>query len=158
MTPQIGSPSNACTVSGARLAYTFATAIANLGDLVQDYGLAQVYQNGIFYDGTYYVSPTTITLANNSDNSTIISNAHGYVADVTLQGRTLYKDGKWNTICLPFNLTLSGSPLDGAVARPLRAASISNDKTTLNLEFGDAVTELVAGHLILLSGPRPTTT
>jgi hypothetical protein len=28
-----------------------------------------------------------------------------YFADVTLTGRTLYKDGAWNTLCLPFGLT-----------------------------------------------------
>ena len=142
-TPQIGSPSNACTVSGAKQAYAFATATANLGDLVQEYHVLKAYANGIYYDDTYYVAPATITLADNADNSTTINGAHGYVADVTLQDRTLYKDGAWNTICLPFNLNLSGSPLDGAIARPLRAASISG--TTLNLTFGDAVTTLEAG-------------
>ena len=25
--------------------------------------------------------------------------------DITLTGRTLYKDDKWNTICLPFSMT-----------------------------------------------------
>ena len=144
-TPQIGSPENACTVSGAKQAVATATAPANLGDAVEDYGMVKAYQNGILVGGTYYVVPATVTLADNADNSTTINDANGYFADVTLSGRTLYKDGAWNTICLPFNLTLSGSPLDGAVARPLSAASISNDKTTLNLEFGDAVTELVAG-------------
>ena len=82
---------------------------------------------------------------NTGNNSELISSCDGMLLPVMLDGRTLYKDGAWNTICLPFNLTLSGSPLDGAIARPLSAASISNDKTTLNLEFGDAVTELVAG-------------
>ena len=62
---------------------------------------------------------------------------------VALDGRTLYKDGAWNTICLPFNVVLAGSPFEGAVARPLSAASISG--STLNLEFGNAVDELVAG-------------
>ena len=38
---------------------------------------------------------------------------------------------------------LEGSALEGAVARPLTAASISG--TTLNLTFGDAVTTLTAG-------------
>jgi hypothetical protein len=56
---------------------------------------------------------------------------------------TLYKDDKWNTICLPFDLVLEGSPLAGATARALTAASISG--TTLNLTFGDAVTTLRAG-------------
>ena len=105
--------------------------------------MLQVYGNGILYDGTYYVAPATVSLADNADNSTTISGANGYFADVTLQGRTLYKDGKWNTLCLPFDVTLAGSALNGATARPLTAASISG--TTLNLTFGDAVTTLVAG-------------
>ena len=77
------------------------------------------------------------------DNSELISACNGMKLPVMLDGRTLFKDGKWNTLCLPFNVTLSGSPLDGAVARPLSEASI--DGTTLNMTFGDAVTELVAG-------------
>ena len=120
-----------------------ATAPANFGNLVQDYGMLQVYDNGILYDGTYYVAPATVSLVDNADNSTAISGANGYLAEVTLQDRTLYKDGKWNTICLPFDVTLAGSALNGATARPLTAASISG--TTLNLTFGDAVTTLVAG-------------
>ncbi len=86
-------------------AYALATAPANFGNLVQDYGMLQVYGNGILYDGTYYVAPATVSLVNNADNSTAISGANGYVADVTLTDRTLYKDGKWNTICLPFSLS-----------------------------------------------------
>jgi len=65
------------------------------------------------------------------------------VANVTLAARTLYKDGAWNTICLPFNVTLEGSPLAGATARALTSASISG--STLTLTFGDAVTTLEAG-------------
>ena len=143
MNPQVGSPQNACTVSGAKQAYTAATAPANLGSKVQAYGMVKAYQNGILVGGTYYVAPASISLANAADNSTTISNANGYVANVTLAARTLYKDGKWNTLCLPFSVTLSGSPLNGAVARPLTAASISG--STLNLTFGGEVTTLVAG-------------
>ena len=120
-----------------------ATAPANLGSLVEDYGMVKAYQNGILVGGTYYVAPASITLADNADNNTSISNANGYVADVTLAGRTLYKDGAWNTICLPFNVTLDSSPLAGATARTLTSASISG--TTLTLTFGDAVTTLEAG-------------
>ncbi len=105
--------------------------------------MVKAYQNGILYDGKYYVAPASISLANAADNSTTINDANGYVANVTLTGRTLYKDGKWNTICLPFDVTLAGSALNGATARPLTAASISG--TTLNLTFGDAVNTLEAG-------------
>ena len=121
-----------------------ATAPANLGDAVEDYGMVKAYANGILVGGTYYgVSAGNVSLADDDDNSTKISNADGYVANVTLAARTLYKDGAWNTICLPFSVTLSGSPLNEAVARPLTAASISG--STLNLTFGDEVTTLVAG-------------
>ena len=39
-------------------AYALATAPANLGDLVHDYGMLTAYANGILYNGTYYVSST----------------------------------------------------------------------------------------------------
>ena len=124
-------------------AYATATAPANLGSLVEDYDMVEAYANGILFDGKYYVAPASISLANAADNSTTISNANGCVADVTLQDRTLYKDGAWNTICLPFNVTLAGSPLEGAEARTLNSASIEG--TTLNLTFDGRVDELVAG-------------
>ena len=89
---------------------------------------------------------TDINLKDNDDNRSLIAAASGNALaalDVTLKGRTLCKDGKWNTLCLPFNVVLEGSPLEGATARPLTAASITG--TTLNLNFGDAVSTLVAG-------------
>ena len=100
----------------------------------------------------FAASSIAITLADNADNGTTISSANGYVADVTLADRTLYKDGKWNTICLPFDVTLAGSALNGATARPLTAASISG--TTLNLTFGDAVTVLKAGQPYIIKWTR----
>ena len=111
------------------------------GELLLDYGFLKVYEGGLEYEDEYYVA--CIGLDDNVDNSDLISLATEYIVDATLTDRTLYKDGKWNTLCLPFNVTLSGSVLDGATARPLTAASISG--STLNLTFGDAVTELVAG-------------
>ena len=80
---------------------------------------------------------------NATDNSATIDANDGKFADVTLKGRTLYKDGEWNTICLPFNVTLAGSPLEGATAKTLIDAT--NDGSTITLSFGDAVSELVAG-------------
>ena len=70
-----------------------------------DYGMVKAYKNGIWFDGNFYGTPATVTLADNADNSTTINDANGYFADVTLSGRTLYKDGKWNTLCLPFSLS-----------------------------------------------------
>ena len=84
-----------------------------------------------------------VVLANTTDNSTSLAANNGKLVAAALDGRTLYKDGKWNTICLPFNVTINGSALDGATARPLNSASING--TTMSLTFGDPVDELVAG-------------
>ena len=90
-----------------------------------------------------------VILNNNSDNSAIIAANNSHTCQVTLSDRTLSKDGKWNTLCLPFTVSvLEGSPLEGATARPLTAANISG--TTLNLTFGDPVTTLVAGTPYLI--------
>jgi hypothetical protein len=59
------------------------------------------------------VDASNIILADNANNSQIINANDGKTCNVTLSGRPLYKDGGWNTICLPFDLELSGSPLDG---------------------------------------------
>ena len=161
VTPQMGEPSNACTVSGATMAVVLANAPATLGSLKTNYGMVTAYENAIYYDGKYYIDVTTaadvnISLADNADNGTTISTNDGKVANVTLQGRTLYADGDWNTLCLPFDVTLSSSPLARAVARPLNEASISG--TTLNLTFGGAVTTLMAGTPYIIKWPADSFT
>ena len=52
---QMGEPSNACTVRGAKRAKAHATAPDDLGDMLVDYGMVQAYANGILFGGTYYV-------------------------------------------------------------------------------------------------------
>ena len=51
------------------------------------------------------VVPTDIILKDADDNTTAIGNAYAAYANVTLQGRTLVKNGSWNTLCLPFSMT-----------------------------------------------------
>ena len=63
--------------------------------------------------------------------------------NVALNGRTFYKDGLWNTICLPFDVTIANSPLAGATAKTLTNASMENTHATL--VFGEAVETLHAG-------------
>jgi len=59
------------------------------------------------------VEAMDITLTDTGDNSATLTSNDGKLANVTLSGRTLYKDGSWNTLCLPFDLVLEGSPLEG---------------------------------------------
>ncbi len=106
-----------------------------------------VYADGESQWNGYYFKTTVrnIELANNStDNATLVETNNGEEADVTLTGRTLYKDGYWNTICLPFDVKIEGSVLEGAVARTLTSASVTDNETsgqTLHLTFGNAVTD-----------------
>ena len=93
-----------------------------------------------------------LTLANNTDNSETIavaSESGKTYNHVTLTGRTLYKDGNWNTLCLPFDVDLTDEncPFYGATAKTLSSASITENATgeTLHLTFGSAVETLEAG-------------
>lgn len=61
-----------------------------------------------------------LVLADNADNTSIINSHNGETTNVMLYGRTLYKDGAWNTLCLPFDLNVlndiinnDDSPLHG---------------------------------------------
>ena len=94
-----------------------------------------------------------MALTDNADNSAVIDSWNGGVANVTLSGRTLYKDGDWNTLCLPFGVSdFTGTPLADATVMELDTdGDYSGNKTgfdaadgTLYLYFKDA-TEIEAG-------------
>ena len=93
------------------------------------------------------IATASLTLLNGEDNSANIALYNGVtIAAVQLSSRTLYKDGKWNTLCLPFSLTaeqMAASPLAGAEARTLSSASYAAGTLTLN--FSDPVQSLTAG-------------
>ena len=94
--------------------------------------------------------PLHLTLADDSDNSQTIINYNARKAtSVTLQGRTLYKDGDWNTLCLPFEVVVSKSPLsgDGVRVMELDADATHFDATDLLTVSFKPVTNdtLVAG-------------
>lgn len=80
-----------------------------------------------------------VRLSDNNDNSDILTSYHDQTCTVELSGRTLYKDGKWNTLCLPFDLTLSGCSVlngDGVVAKVLDGTNTSlNAAGLLSLTF-----------------------
>ena len=81
-------------------------------------------------------------------NATLIGSWNNYTTNVTLKDRTLYKDGSWNTLCLPFSLTeqqLAASPLAGADIRTLDNASFSEGVLSLNFTEKNNVTNINAG-------------
>lgn len=106
-----------------------------------------VINNGGKWSESVFFTTTdnAIELANGTPNTDLISKWDGVTANVTLADRFLYKDGNWNTLCLPFDVTIADSPLagTGVEAKTLTSASLTGG--TLTLMFGNAVTELKAG-------------
>jgi hypothetical protein len=86
----------------------------------------------------------SFVIDNSKKNFYIIKANDGKTVNATLYGRKLYKDGNWNTICLPFELTIAGSPLEGAEARTLIGSDFSNGSLTLNFS-NEPVATLEAG-------------
>ena len=88
-----------------------------------------------------------LTLYDNADNTSAIASAaaDGMPRTVTLQGRTFYRDGAWNTLCLPFDLNLSDSQLDAACmdVRELTGSSFDSSTGTLTLSFTEGETKYV---------------
>lgn len=93
----------------------------------------------------------SLTLNESTSNSTAIQNANGQMSEVTLSGRTLYKDGKWNTLCLPFNFSAEQIAAHKDFAGAKLMELNTNDKNgfdatdgTLYLAFKEA-TAITAG-------------
>ena len=85
---------------------------------------------------------------NFSDTESNDEKIHTYdcriAASVTLTGRTLFKDGGWNTLYLPFNLTKAQVEAQLAPAALMTLSSSDFKDGTLTLNFEDA-TEIFAG-------------
>lgn len=115
------------TLTGSFNAYklTFADADATITAIVADEPI----------DVTLYDNDTDAT----EENASIISANDEQYANVTLSGRTLYKDGCWNTLCLPFDFVIEGSSLEDATIMVLdgEGSSFDNETGTLTLNFTD---------------------
>ncbi|MBQ7495585.1 MAG: hypothetical protein IJT75_07575, partial [Bacteroidaceae bacterium] len=104
--------------------------------------------SGDVSDNDGAVRTNGIPLLDNYSNDFVLRRyADGQPYDFTLAGRTLYRDGDWNTLCLPFALALAGSALEGADVRTLSTTAFDSTTGTLTLTFTDegAVTTLAAG-------------
>ena len=90
----------------------------------------------------------SLTLQDDADNDDLLWENHGaQVYEVELSGRTIYRDGKWNTLVLPFDIDdLSGTDLGWSDLdlRTLSASSYDATTKTLKLTF-TKVTKIEAG-------------
>ena len=84
-------------------------------------------------------------IADDSDeikNQTRIKNYDGLACDVTMKGLTFNKSGKWNSVCLPFNITKNqlaeeACPFNGATIMSYDVNS-PFDYSTLTMNFKSA--------------------
>ncbi|MBR1466039.1 MAG: leucine-rich repeat protein [Bacteroidaceae bacterium] len=102
---------------------------------------------------------TPVELQTNAPNTKTLSllNEIGPI-DVTLKNRSLLKDGYWNTLCLPFDAELPGSPLEGATMMEMDASKTYFDSATgtLHLYF-ESVDKIEAGKPYIIRWGEPIT-
>ena len=109
----------------------------NIGTGTGDVSGATLVTNKLFlYDNRNNSKLTTAYAKPYARNNS--STAHGATypnvswVDLTLKGRTFYKDGTWNTLSLPFDVSsLSNTPLSGATIMTL-----DTDNSTYNSGSG----------------------
>ena len=153
-------------------AVALTTAPADLGNVASKEGTMTLYENALLCNGKYYV--TNLSLYDNASNATLLRDTDGKQLNVTLSGRTLFKDGNWNTLCLPFDLKNdgfydligNGTLMELDIERTYDANGNDDvngsyktgfDPATgiLSLYFKDA-TEIKAGTPYIIKWPKPS--
>ena len=108
-------------------------------------------------DGAMYTDAFPLLSTGNNDH--VLANNYNIAnKSFTIAGRTFYKDGDWNTICLPFSLSAeqiaANEQFAGADIRALSNASFENGTLTLNFTPAapaeGAVTSIQAGTPYLI--------
>ena len=137
-------PSDFVSVTGSSYMYGFGSKFSSItltnGFKIESTGETATADN-IKEKESVKLVPNYIALQDESDNATTLALIldDGATHDVVLEGRTLYKNGDWNTLCLPFGVTLAGSPLEGATVKELNASASDLDADgLLTLNFQDA--------------------
>ena len=111
-----------------------------------------------FTEDVAITSVVKLNLADNGKgNIAAINKTAGKTTDVTLADRTLYKDGDWNTLCLPFEVSTTSGPLagDNVVAMMLNTSESNLTGSTLTLNFDAAATTIPAGTPFIIKWGEP---
>ena len=95
-----------------------------------------------------------VDLKNAAANATSLTTLDGKTVNVVFSDRTLYKDGAWNTFCLPFSVeSFTGTPLEGATVKTLGSSSYANKTLTIN--FSQNVNSIEAGKPYIIKWDKP---
>ena len=131
--------------------------------ILNDNGELELVTDGTMVKPTsaYVTERRFMELANSADNSYAIELADhigGVYEAVKLADRTLYKDGDWNTLTLPFSLSaaeIAASPLAGATIMTLNGTTSNLDgEGLLTLNFETAYDPTIAPSGSIVAG-RP---
>ena len=105
-----------------------ASAYIPTGSPTNSYGMVDIYTGGLLYNGVFY-STDHDGFYDDMDNMPLVNYyLNRGTVNAKFNGRKLYKDGDWNTLCLPFNMTAEqlsaaktteGHPLYGATVREM---------------------------------------
>lgn len=113
------------------------------------------YNGSVNFLGKLVVVGANISLLDDdrlsaTKNTSLIDTWNMNFVNVTLSGRTLFKNGSWNTLCVPFNVPIENSPLAGATVKKLTASTSGVSGATLTLNFEDETTTIIAGTPYLI--------
>ncbi len=86
-----------------------------------------------------------LDLVDGEDNTATIARFNGETMKAVLSDRTLYRDGSWNTLCLPFSMTAEQVAAQLAPARLMTLGATSFSEGTLTMYFLEA-TSIEAGR------------
>ena len=157
----------ACTVGGEEKAtgvgcgYTYSYSIDD--EYYEDNTIGDI-DTFTLWDNTY-PDAAVPALRNNAANATAIGLFAALPAKVDfgwgegkypvqLADRTLWKDGDWNTLCLPFDVVLEGSVLEDAEVMTLNDTTSDLTDGLLTLNFDSETTMLHAGTPYIIKWTR----
>lgn len=93
-----------------------------------------------------YSKLPSIDLDESQDNAATISSNADKTVNVKLT-RTLKAD-VWNTFCVPFDVTVAGSPLEGATIKQIASVTEKDDGAVINFENAPATLEAGKAYLV----------
>jgi hypothetical protein len=80
-----------------------------------------------------------LTLQDDVDNTSLIRNNTGRLAHVTLAGRTLKRDGKYNVLCLPFDMKIAECLPPNATVKQVSNMEYNSTTKILTVTFGESL-------------------
>ena len=139
--------------SGAVRGYVFDDVPLGIGDESSEYALPGIlfFDNGLKYGDKYVMGYICLYDAGfdsetETTNSKILQRWKDTPISIKIVGRTLYRDGTWNTICLPFALNnFVGTIFEGASVMFFDGSDFDPSTGELSLVFDKGQDGIAAG-------------